>query len=130
MGRKIFSSRVAIIIVLLGFLLLFFSGVFADIYVRNLPRYVTLRKFADVNAIEDWMTLHYIAKEYVVSEQALLSAIGITTQQARHQSIAAIARKKSVRSDQIISIIKAVISSYKPHPSPFTLPQEKQNPMQ
>jgi|GEM_PF-2810814 len=111
--KNILSKKIAIICVVAGLLLLIVTALYATRYYHNPTHHIPIRSSRDVTAIQNWMTIHYIARSYGVPEQVLLDAVGITLQQASHQSIRAIAQMQGKNVNQLLTTIRVTVRQYK-----------------
>ena len=111
--KTFFLKRIEIICLVIGLGVLVLTIIYTAQYYHNPTHHVPNHVSRDVNAIQDWMTIHYIARAYGVPDQVLLNAIGINQQQATHQSIKAIAQMQGKSSDQLLKKIRAAIQQYK-----------------
>ena len=117
--KEVKSKKIAILFIAIGFILLIFSGMYLQTYILNIHRHhIPIHKLADVNAIEDWMTIHYIARAYSVPEYILLQTASVNTQNARSKSIAAIASMQQEDPATLIAALRSTIIQYKIHVSP------------
>lgn len=113
MTKKDFlSTKAAILYLVIGLFFLVGTGIYARYFYRQTPHHAPSRTLRDVNVIKDWMTIHYVARVYVVPEQMLLDAVHVTQQQAKSKSIATIAKSQKVPTAQILNTIQTTIVEY------------------
>lgn len=68
----------------------------------------------NINQIESWMTIHYIARTYHVPEQLFLQKLSITPTESRTISIEILARRRNIAADTLIKTIKQIITEHSP----------------
>jgi hypothetical protein len=111
-------SKLTIALILTGILLLGGTGLYAAQLVQRASQHARPPRTTDVAAIEDWMTVRYVARSYGVPEQVLIDTLKITPEQARRQSLAAIAREQRRPPEQELAQVRSVVAQYQTaHPN-------------
>ena len=110
------STKTAIACVAIGLLLLIATALYARYSYKRLPHQLPSRSVQDVTTVQDWMTIHYIARTYAVPETLLIDTLHISVQQASHQNLVAIAHAQNKTPQQIETSIQAAIIQYRSLP--------------
>ena len=117
------KTGTAVIVVLAGLIILLIAGVFARQYTQSIQGSRPIPRSSDITAIAGWMTPHYIARAYSVPESVVLSAVGVSAQEARHQSLNSIAKSQHKRPEEVIAAVRTAILQYKATaPTPTVAP--------
>lgn len=66
----------------------------------------------NVSLIQDWMTIGYISRTYLVPEEVLLNLLNISNQDTRKLTLSKIAKLQGKSSEQIISEVRIIIQTF------------------
>lgn len=66
----------------------------------------------NVSLIQDWMTVSYISRTYLVPEEVLLNSLNISDQDTRKLTLSKIARLQGKSSQEIVSEVKTIIQTF------------------
>jgi hypothetical protein len=110
--KKYFTKQTAAILVAIGLVLLVATGAYATHFFRSPARHIPSRVSRNVSAIQDWMTVRYVARAYGIPEQMLIDHLSITSQQANHQSIKSLAKLQNKDPLQLLEDVRSFVQHY------------------
>jgi hypothetical protein len=76
----------------------------------------------DVNLIQDWMTIPFIARSYRIPEQGLYRHLGIDSASNRRTSLMSLASKQGISTQSLISQIQEYITKLQTHQTEISPP--------
>ena len=118
-----------------GLVFLFAGGVLLIVAVLFLASYMQQPRVRApmggspaADAIAGWMTLRYVSRAYDVPEPLLLSALDVTEQDARGQSLDQIAHRRNQSVEETVLIVRSTVEQYRGQSSGGTAPAQATAP--
>lgn len=98
-----------IFLLALGILSILTAGILAfKVYKMNQGKPIPPPRQRNINLIQSWMTINYVAKEYKVSPDILISIKGLTIKSGK-ESIDQIAKNNNKKPQEVIQKIQETI---------------------
>lgn len=72
----------------------------------------------DVNLIQEWMTIPFIARSYSVPEPLLFEKLGIDHETNKRSNLSSLATKSGRSTQQVIDLVKETITTFQANPQP------------
>jgi hypothetical protein len=116
-SKKLNKRLIVYILILIGIAsIIFASTIGFNIFRKVSHRPPPIPRQTNVELIQDWMTVPFIAKSYHVPEPLLFQKLGVNSQEFRRSNLSTIAQKTGKNMTDVIQIIRQTISELQSSP--------------
>ena len=116
-SKKLNKRLIVYILILVGIAsIIFASTIGFNIFRKVSHRPPPIPRQTNVELIQDWMTVPFIAKSYHVPEPLLFEKLGINAQEFRRSNLSTIAQTTNKSPVDIIQIIRQTIAEIQSSP--------------